>query len=379
MTEKLFYENSYIKEFHTVVAGCEKVKEHFEITLEKTAFFPEGGGQPGDKGFIGDAKVLDTIERGEEIIHICDKAAQGQVDCKIDWDFRFLNMQLHTGEHIFSGFVHQATGFDNVGFHMGEKDVTVDFNGFISAELLNEIEDKTNDAIYRNIPIEVIYPTREELSSFDYRSKKEIEGQVRLVKIEGVDLCACCGTHTEKTGEVGVVKVVSCMNYKQGVRISLQIGKRALLDYREKNESVAKISASLCAKTEVVASAVEKLKEKLNESGRELNETKKKLFSLMCENASAEMPLVFDDAGNADNARILADILKDKVKIAFAFSGNDNDGYKYSVASSTENLRDFSKEFNAALNGRGGGKPEMIMGSVTAKKDEIMEFVRSMG
>ncbi len=375
MTEKLYYKDGYIRTFSANVISCEKNGKNFEVILDKTAFFPEGGGQPGDRGYIGEAKVIDTKEKNGTEIHICDREVSGECECGIDWDFRFLNMQQHSGEHIFSGFVHQLTGFDNVGFHMGENEITVDFNGFVSKEQLALIEKQTNKTIYSNIPVEVIYPADSELKNYDYRSKKEITGQVRLVKIEGADLCACCGTHVSRTGEVGIVKVISVMNYKQGVRITIRAGQKALDDYIEKNESVANISASLCAKPNEVADAVEKLKEKLNETRIALNEAKKELFAVKCAAVTEENPFIIDNSGSADDARMLADILADKVSVSFAFSGNDETGYKYAVCSRSEDVRPIGKQLNCVLNGRGGGKPEIVMGSVPAKKSEIEKFI----
>ena len=376
MTEKLYRLDTYIKEFSADVLSCRQDGKKFEVILDRTAFFPEGGGQPGDRGYIGEAKVLDTVEKDGEITHICDREVSGKCECRLDWDFRFGNMQQHTGEHIFSGFIHRITGLDNVGFHMGENEVTVDFNGAITEEQLIEAEERANRAIYENIEIEEIYPCDSELSSYDYRSKKEIYGQVRLIKIEGADLCACCGTHTKRTGEVGIIKVVSFMNYKQGLRITLRIGHKALLDYREKNNSVAMISASLCAKTGEVADAVEKLKEKQKETAYRSVEIKRELFALKCAEVTEEFPVVFDGSGNADDARELAVILSDKTGTAYAFSGNDENGYKYAVVSVSEDVRETGKKINAALSGRGGGKPECVMGSVSAKKEEIIKFFK---
>ncbi len=376
MTGKLYRENQYIKEFEANVISCIPVKGGYETVLDKTAFYPEGGGQPGDRGFIGSSSVTDTVERGEDIIHICKSAVQGKVRCSIDWNFRFLNMQQHTGEHIFSGILHSLTGFDNVGFHMGETDVTVDFNGPVTGEILLQTEKKSNEIIWKNIPVKEIFPSAEELSGYEYRSKKEISGQVRLIDIEGADLCACCGTHTAYTGEVGLIKAVSMINYKQGVRITLKIGARALDDYIIKNENAAEISASLCAKTEEIASAVEKLKEKLSREHLGFTELKKKYFGLLCSELTADYPVVFDDSGSADDAKILADMIAKKYPVGYAFSGNDDDGYKYSAVSAVTDVRETGKKINAALNGRGGGKPEMITGSVKASRVEIESFLK---
>lgn len=378
MSERLYYKNQYIKDFTAKVLSCTECKGSYEIILDKTAFFPEGGGQPGDKGYIGTSKVFDTIEKNGEVIHICQSPVDcGETECAIDFEFRFSNMQQHSGEHIFSGIVHSVTGYDNVGFHMGENYVTVDFNGKISEEQLDRIEKLTNEAIYKNIPIEAIYPSDDELESYSYRSKKEIDGQVRLTKIEGVDLCACCGTHVALTGEVGIVKAVSMMNYKSGVRITLQIGRKALADYTEKNKSVSEISALLKAKPEEITSAVERILRHQQESDFRFNALKKELFAEKSKNYSGKSCCVFDEGGQADDARIFSDMLAEKVGIAAVFSGNDTDGYKYAVTSRSEDVRQIGKNLNAACNGRGGGKPEMIQGSVAASKDEILKFWNS--
>ena len=376
MTERLYYKDQYIKEFSAKVLSCTENKGRYEVILDKTAFFPEGGGQPGDRGFIGNAEVIDTVEKGEEVIHIClSPVAEGEeAECRLDFETRFLNMQLHSGEHIFSGFVHSVCGFDNVGFHMGEHSVTVDFDGTVSAEELERIENLSNEAIYKNIPIEAIYPSDEELEKYSYRSKKEIKGQVRLTSIEGVDLCACCGTHVALTGEVGMIKATSIMNYKSGVRITLQIGRKALEDYREKNESVNKISALLKAKTEEVVSAVERVQAQLYDARFKYNALKKELFAAKAEGVSGEFCCMFDASGEAEDARVFCDLLADKVKIAAVFSGDDENGYKYAIGSRTEDVRAMGKELNSACSGRGGGKPDMVQGSVAATKEQIENF-----
>ena len=378
MTDKLYYTDAYIKDFRAEVVSCTENGGKYEIILDRTAFFPEGGGQPGDRGRIGGAEVLDTVISGSEIIHICSAPESGKCDCSLDWDFRFSNMQRHSGEHIFSGILHSLTGFDNVGFHMSEREVTVDFSGPVPKETLLEAEKKTNEIIYKNVPVTCFYPAENEIGNYNYRSKKEVEGALRLVKIEGADLCACCGTHVSRTGEVGIVKVITSDNYKGGVRITLQAGRFALEDYIEKNNSVLEISASLCSKYGEVSQAVEKLKEKQNELRTELSEANKEIVSLIARDFSEDRPYVIDGRGSADFARMLADEGAGRVKTAFAFSGSDSQGYKYAVVSRSEDVRETGKALNAALSGRGGGKPEMIMGSVNATKEEIIRCLSSL-
>lgn len=374
MTLKLYYDDQYIRDFTATVVSCEKTDRGYEVILDKTAFFPEGGGQPGDTGFIGGVEVIDTVESGDDVVHICAAEVAGEVKCSLDFDKRFANMQQHTGEHIFSGFVHAMTGFDNVGFHMGEHSVTVDFNGFVTREQLDEAERLSNEAVYKNLPVKALYPADSELENYDYRSKKEIKGQVRLTSIEGVDLCACCGTHVAFTGEIGIVKVVSVMNYKKGVRITLQIGRKAFEDYCEKNKNVLKISNLLKAKPEEVADAVERVQAQLYEERYKFTQLKKQLFEIKAKEYEGAECCVFDDGGNAEEARIFSDMLAEKVGVAAVFSGNDTEGYKYVVTSRNTDLRDISNKLRAAFGARGGGKPEMIQGSVNATKEQLEAF-----
>ncbi len=374
MTQKLYYENQYIKDFTATVVACTEGKRGFEVILDKTAFFPEGGGQPGDTGFIGNSEVIDTVESGEDVVHICREAVSGEVECKLDFEKRFSNMQEHTGEHIFSGIIHAMCGCDNVGFHMGEHNVTVDFNCIVTQEQLDEAERLSNEAIYKNIPVEAIYPTDDELCNYDYRSKKEIKGQVRLTRIEGIDLCACCGTHVAFTGEVGIIKVISVMNHKSGVRVTLQIGRKALADYREKNISVHEISALLKAKTEEITPAVERVMAQLQDARYKYSLLKKEIFAVKAKDASGEKFIAFDDGGEAEDARIFSDMLAEKCGVAAVFSGNDVNGYKYAITSRTEDVRAIGKELNSVCNGRGGGKPDMVQGSVASTCEEIEKF-----
>lgn len=377
-TEKLYYQDQYMKEFDAKVISCEKDKKNFRVVLDKTAFFPEGGGQPGDRGeLIGNCKVrvLDTQIENDVIYHICSGEISGDVHGVLNWEKRFDNMQQHTGEQVFTGFVHKAKGYDNVGFHIGEEEVTIDFNGPITKEEIDEFEDKANEAVYANIPVEIILPKTEELCNYDYRSKKELTGQVRLVKIGDVDLCACCGTHLKLTGEIGLIKVQWFENYKGGVRIHLKMGKRALKDVRDRTDSVNKICSILSATPANVVDTLEKYRERVAAEQYASSELKKKYFAVLVQNAGEDIPAVFEDSGISDNARMLADMLAEKKKIAYGFSGDDKRGYKYAIISRTENVTEEGKALNAALNGRGGGRNEMVLGSLNCKKEDIIAFL----
>ena len=226
---KLYYDSAYIKEFEAQVLSCQEGKKGWEITLSATAFYPEGGGQPADTGLLGNVRVTDVHEKDGQVVHYTDGPLPvgEMVRGVIDWDRRFQHMQEHSGEHLVSGLIHQRFGYDNVGFHMGTDEVTIDFNGVLEWGDLMAIEEKANGMIWENLEISAVYPEKDELDAMEYRSKKELTGAVRIVSIPGGDVCACCGTHVERTGEIGLVKFLSMIHYKGGVRISLLCGKRA--------------------------------------------------------------------------------------------------------------------------------------------------------
>ena len=260
---KLYYDSAYIKEFEAQVLSCQEGKKGWEITLSATAFYPEGGGQPADTGLLGNVRVTDVHEKDGQVVHYTDGPLPvgEMVRGVIDWDRRFQHMQEHSGEHLVSGLIHQRFGYDNVGFHMGTDEVTIDFNGVLEWEDLMAIEEKANGMIWENLEISAVYPEKDELDAMEYRSKKELTGAVRIVSIPGGDVCACCGTHVERTGEIGLVKFLSMIHYKGGVRISLLCGKRAVEDYERKRDQVQKISVLLSARPGEISRAVEKLKD----------------------------------------------------------------------------------------------------------------------
>ena len=262
MTEKLYYLDSHLFEFEATVLAAREEKRGWEIVLDRTAFFPEGGGQPADTGMIGPARVLDVHEREGEIRHLCDRElAPGTYACAVDRAKRLRRMQNHSGEHVFSGLTHQKYGAENVGFHMAADCMTIDFDKELSFEQLSEIEYEANLAVRANIPVRTFYPSPEELKVLEYRSKKELAGAVRIVEIAGIDRCACCAPHVRATGEIGAIKLLTAERHRGGVRLSLICGMDALDDYRRKQDSAAAISALLSAKRDEIAPAVERLLE----------------------------------------------------------------------------------------------------------------------
>lgn len=244
--EALFYREPYCSKFEAEVLRCEGPDQEgkFHIVLDDTAFYPEGGGQPGDRGILGGVKVLDTRYEGDEITHLTETALKPgeKVHGQIDFVRRFELMQQHSGEHMISGIAHKLYGCDNVGFHINEEEMTLDFNRALSAGQIKKIEDLANQAVFQNLPLEITFPDEGELAEIDYRSKKELEGAVRLITVPGVDCCACCGTHLRYSGEVGLIKIARAENYKGGVRLTALCGARALRDYQKLAEQAQKIA-----------------------------------------------------------------------------------------------------------------------------------------
>ena len=193
MTNKLYLDNSYIKEFTATVLSCTENGENYDIILDSTAFFPEGGGQAPDKGTLDGAEVLDVKEQGEDVIHTLTAPLNvgDTVEGKIDWALRFLRMQNHCAEHILSGVIHKMFGYNNVGFHMNDSLVTFDVDGPLTAEDIERVEQEANKAVFENAQISVSYPTADEFETIDCRSKIELSDGVRLITVDGFDTCAC--------------------------------------------------------------------------------------------------------------------------------------------------------------------------------------------
>lgn len=377
-TKKLYYENVYLKEFSAKVLECRSTEDGYEIILDQTAFYSEGGGQPCDSGILNEVTVVDVQEKNGEIIHYTNEAigAGTEVTGKIDWEKRFDLMQQHSGEHIVSGLVHEAYGYDNVGFHMSSDVITVDLSGVLSEAQLAEIEEETNRKIWENSPVEIFYPEREELEKLPYRSKKELTGKVRLVRFPGADLCACCGTHVTHTGEIGAVKILTVENFHEGIRLTMICGKR-VMDYLNKiNDQNRQVSVKLSAKIGETAAAVERLQE---ENFRLKGQVSRAVNQLCAAEAGrwegTGNVLLFHENLEADQVRKMADAVMQKCGGRCAvFSGNADGSFKYAMGERDGDLRELTREMNAALNGRGGGKPFFVQGSVKASEEEIRVF-----
>ena len=381
MTERLFDLDSKLCEFDAEVISCNQTDEKYEILLDKTAFFPNEGGQTSDTGTLGGANVLNVVERHGEIFHICDSPidAGAKIHGKIDFSHRYYNMQNHTGEHIISGLVHAKYGYENVGFHLSREGMTVDFSGELTREQLDEIEELANRVIYECHPIKCYYPTAEELTGISYRSKLENLENTRLVVIDGVDVCACCAPHVYNTGEVGIIKILDFIRYKGGVRLNVICGMAALYDYREKYNQCKAISNALSVKQNEVFEATQRLLDTIDGYREKLYFAKKSLRELKL--ASLDYTdgniILFEDDGDVNDSRELINSAMSKTQgVCACFVGNDKDGYKYIAASNTQNMREVATKMKNSLSARGGGSEKMIQGSTPETKEKIQEFFK---
>lgn len=376
MTVKLYNQNSYLTEFTSVITD---ITEN-AIVLKETAFFPEGGGQTSDTGMLGDCEIYDVQEKDGIIYHFTKTPHNYKigetVNGKINFDKRFSDMQQHSGEHIVSGLVHKMFGYDNVGFHLGHDVVTLDFNGLFTKEDIIELERKANETVTANKRITVTFPSSEELENISYRSKKEIDGDVRIVEIEDTDICACCAPHVELTGEIGLIKIVGFDKHRGGTRMSILCGKRAMEDYRIKQEQNHGVSVALKVKEYETADGVDRLLKKKAELEYEISKLNLEIAKIHADmDEHGEKIIIFKEL-NGSNLTAFADKLKEKATdfvAAFGYVSENN--YQYVLCSNSMDVRPMCKELNTALNGRGGGKPQMVQGSVSASREEIEAFL----
>ena len=379
-TVKLYYENAYTQDFTAVVESCEAVKNGFAVTLDRTAFYPEGGGQPADHGTLGEARVLDVHEKDGVVTHLCDRALSvgAEVGGRIDWARRFDHMQQHSGEHIISGLLCSTFHCDNVGFHMGADVVTIDYNAPITWEQALEVERRANAYIWADHPIRIWYPSAEELAALPYRSKKELTGAVRITEFPGADRCACCGTHVSSSGQVGLLKLLSCQKFRDGVRLELLCGQRALDCLAAGWEQARQIGQALSVKPQSAFAAVSRLQEELlslKEKAARLEEAD--FAHVAAQYRGAGSVLHIAEPLDGDGARRLCDaIAKAAGGRCAVFAGQDGD-YRYAVIESGGDLRQFIKDMNTALHGRGGGRDGFAQGSAACTAEEVRAFFQA--
>ena len=378
MTRKLFYEDCHLTHFTALVTGCAPAEGGWAVTLDATAFYPEGGGQSCDTGTLGGAAVADVQERGGEIVHLCSAPLEPgrEVEGIIDYARRFDLMQQHTGEHIVSGIIHRRFGYHNTGFHIGSEMIEIDFDGVVPADALPEIERECNEAIWRNLPVRCWYPSEEELPGVFYRTKRALPYPVRIVEVPGYDSCACCGVHVAYTGEIGIVKLFTVSGLRGGSRIELSCGRRALQILNNVYDQNRQVSQAFSAKITETGAAARKMNEALaGEKFRTAGLMKRVFRGIADSYVNQQDVLCFEEGLESPLVRELADTIADSISgTAAVFSGCDGEGYRFALVSRKNDLKVLGKTMTAALRGRGGGKPNFQQGSVTATRAEIEAF-----
>lgn len=379
-TRKLYYEDCHIREFTATVTTCTQTEKGFLVELDATAFYPEGGGQACDLGALGDARVLDVREKEEQILHLCDKALPvgASVAGTIDWERRLDLMQQHSGEHIVSGILNAMFGCHNVGFHIGADTVTIDFDTPVPPEALEEVERKANGAVYQNLPIRCWYPSPEELPAVAYRTKRALPWPVRIVEVPGYDTCACCGVHTAYTGEIGLIKLLSCVKFHQGVRIEMVCGERARRFLSRVYEQNRLVSQAFSAKILETGEAARRMNEALAAEKFRAAGLEKQLFGQLAKNYVNRVNAVhFAENLSPAAIRELAEQIAGYCSgIAAVFSGNDDAGYSVCLVSKSGSVAELGKLLTQTLGGRGGGKPGYFQGSIPMKKAQITELLQ---
>ena len=381
MSIRLYNQDSSILTFTAVVTGCEEKNGQYFVTLDQTAFFPEGGGQGADHGVLGGVHVLDCHEVGGEVVHTTDAplAPGAQVEGCVDAVRRLDMMQQHSGEHIFSGIVHQLFGYDNVGFHIGSDAVTMDFSGPLTQADIDRVERMANEIVWQNVPIVTLLPSAQELEQMTYRSKKALSGEVRIVNIPGADTCACCGTHVKQTGSIGQIKVMGWQKYKVGVRVSILCGRRALEEENVLMEQTRTSAVALSANQHELAGAVERLMAERDSLRVKNDALGMRIFDMLCEQeAGNDVRVVACDVLSPGAVRKAAGKLCEGARMGLVLVKRE-DGWNFALSSAVEDVRPATKVLCAAFGGKGGGPKDMTQGVLTSGTEaEIREKLNSL-
>ena len=380
-TRKLYYEDCMIREFTATVTGCEETDKGYLITLDATAFYPEGGGQACDLGTLNDVNVLDVQEKGEDVVHLCDTplVVGSTVTGKLDWERRFDLMQQHAGEHILSGLIHARFGYHNSGFHVGKEVMEVDFDGPISADALAELERDANRAVWEDIAVRCWTPSPEELSQVTYRTKRTLPWPVRIVEFPGYDSCACCGIHVARTGQIGLIKILSCTKFHQGVRLEMVCGQRAYAYLCKVYEQNRQVSQAFSARILETGAAAKRMNDQLAAEKYRAAGLEKQVFSAIATGYAGKGNVVhFAEGLTSSSLRELADAIANVCGgIAAVFSGSDESGYSLCLVCKAGDVRSLGSGLVSSLNGRGGGKPGSFQGSVPGTRAQIEAFFRN--
>lgn len=380
MTEKLYYKDSYLESFESKVIKCKIYEEGYVIVLEKTAFYPEGGGQPSDQGTLNGIEVKHVFIKEDIIYHVTDQqipegiVVKGKIDFKRRWDY----MQQHSGEHIVSGIIKERYGYSNVGFHLGEVYMTADFEGEFSKQEIIEIENLANKVVFNNVPIESVIYDQRTMKDKVYRSKIEILGEIRLVTVQGCDICACCGMHVAKTGEIGLIKILSSERHRGGMRMSIVCGVRALKDYQARVSSSTELSGLLSVKQEGIVEGVKKLQQEVGEYKQLLAQRIQEVLEYRAREYTKNLEGIIciqEEGLKTDEMRKLCVLMSIKTSAICAVFVKDGEQIKYALGAQNRDVRNLCNNLNQAFNGKGGGK-KICQGSLKGEYEEIVRFLK---
>ncbi len=382
-TVKLYDDAPYDREFGAVINDVIIKEDCVGLVLDRTLFFPEEGGQSPDKGTIGGFEVRHVYLDNDIIVHETDCPpdafkAGDEVKGFIIWDHRFSNMQNHSGEHILSGILHSDYASENVGFHLSDNIVTLDTSKVLSPEQIRALERKANEVVYADLPVHCRYYDKEELDNIDYRSKLSFEGSARLVVIPGVDICACCAPHVKHTGEIGLIKIIKYINYKGGMRFTILCGRRAHDYVSGQQDIVEELMHKLSVSQDKLPGAVDRLMEKvenlklekIEKAGRELFEKAAKL-----DGTEGNAIIFVEEVNNITQRRAVNELVSKHSGICGVFSGNDEDGYRFIISVPGGDSRNTAALLKGRFGAKCGGSKEMVQGSVSAKKDQILKVL----
>lgn len=392
VTERLYYQDSYLKEFKAKVLKKIKINNQPAVVLYKTAFYPTSGGQPYDKGVIQDIPVVEVLEDNNKTIHVLKEELKEKINSevvgKIDWERRFDHMQQHSGQHILSAAFEKLWNADTVSFYLGDEICTLDImKDNITSEEVKKAEILSNNIVLENRPIKIYFVDQERANELNLRKIPPQKEDIRIVEIKDFDVCACCGTHCGTTGEVGLIKILKWE--KRGVKIRLDFicGKRSLKDYYWKNELIKNISNKLTIKDTELGEVVERMLEERKETRKELREFKEKLQEY-------EAKRLIDESSIRDNGiKIINKVFEEKnfqevmglvqsiinlddsvVVLAGIKSKEEGGGAKILFACSRALKYDMNgliREAGKFIEGRGGGAPNFAQAG--GKKTEGIE------
>ncbi len=375
-TIKLYYENPYNKEFEATIVDIKEHDDQVEIVLDRTLFYPLGGGQPADKGCIMGHEVLDVKNKDGVISHYLKSFENykigDKVDGKIDWKTRYEHMQCHTAEHLVTGVARELYGCDNVGFNISDNYMTIDLNVDLTLKQVEELEILVNERILTNAKVDISYPEPEVLKNLEYRSKIELLDNVRIVNVENIDVCACCGLHCYNTLEIGIIKFISWKRHRGGVRLICLAGTRALRDYIQKHNYILELTECLSAKEDEIVERVNKLSKEVKEVKFKEKEAKTELLKFKVKEFNSAV--FYEDGLDFYDMKTVVNLLQEKVKVAVILSKGD-DGVKYLFGSKTEDVRNFNKEICEKFSGKGGGQSSLVQGTLNGDFEDVLQFV----